>query len=217
MIQIMKNLSKAYILFALIALIFTSCDKEDTEGLSRITNFPTFEMNGNKYMSIVKGEQYTEAGVTATEGGSDIEVTISGTVDVNTPGVYDITYSAVNKDGFSGQVTRTVAVLPTAEQAGVDISGKYSNIGSFNYVSEVTKLAPGFYVSKNVWGGNSKAIIAAYIFTTDGSNLTLPLSALSGYGRLEGTGTLSETGTMNLTVTLLDQGPFTAAKQWQKQ
>ncbi|WP_161890090.1 immunoglobulin-like domain-containing protein [Pontibacter russatus] len=213
----MKKLKIIYAFVVLSAFFFAGCDKEDTEGLSRITYFPTFEMAGDEFMSLVQGETYTEPGVTATEEGTEIEVTTTGTVDTSTPGVYEIVYSATNKDGFSGTVTRTVAVLPEAEQEGVDISGKYANTGSFAYVADVVKLAPGFYRSSNIWGGGSAAIIPAYIVTTDGTNLVLPTSALSGYGRVEGTGTLNDAGLMELSVSLLDQGLANSARKWQKQ
>jgi hypothetical protein len=212
-----------HLFYLLIAVLFFACNKtdfhntDDKVGISRVTHFPTFNISGNRYMSIVVGSTYTEPGVTATEGSADIPVTTSGTVDVNTVGVYDISYSATNKDGFSSAVTRTIAVIPSAEVAGTDISGKYANVGSFSYVATVQKLAPGFYISDNIWGGGSAAIIASYIITTDGINLILPINALSPYGHVEGTGTLDNTGNMILSVSLLDLGVSNSTKNWKKQ
>ncbi|PRY08995.1 uncharacterized protein DUF5011 [Pontibacter ummariensis] len=196
------------------AFFFCGCEKElDSEGLSRTTYFPDFTMKGEQYMSLVVGEAYNEAGVTATEEGDEIEVTAAGTVDIHTPGVYDITYTATNKDGFSSKVTRTVAVLSAAEQEGVDISGDYVYSSGSPKVT-VKKLAPGLYLQPNVWGGST---IGAYILTTDGENLVLPESALSVYGTVSGTGKIDSNGKMTLKVNLLDYGIMGRERIWQKQ
>ncbi|RYY62345.1 MAG: DUF5011 domain-containing protein, partial [Chitinophagaceae bacterium] len=165
-------------LFGLLftGLLLGSCKKDpvntaDHVGSSRVTRFPTFTVNGGDYMSIVQGGTYTEPGVTAVEGATSLTITTTGSVDPTTVGVYTITYSATNSDGFPATVTRTVAVLPEPEAAGVNIAGKYANVGSFAWTAEVEKLAPGFYRSDNVWGGGSAAVIPSYILTTDGQNL----------------------------------------------
>lgn len=213
-----------FLLLLVLALPFAACEKterpdntEDRVGISRVTFFPVFTLNGEEYMSIVKGGTFTDPGATAKEGSTDLTVAKSGTVDVNTVGVYEITYSATNKDGFSSSVKRTVAVLPEAEQPGVNISGKYANTGSFAYVATMTKLAPGFYVTDNVWGGGSAAIIAAYVLTTDGANLTLPISTLSPYGRVRGTGTLNAAGDLTYIIDLMDQGLSGSTRKWKRQ
>ncbi|HEX2533604.1 MAG TPA: DUF5011 domain-containing protein [Chitinophagaceae bacterium] len=211
-------------LIALCLLVFAGCEKadeinntEDRIGHSRVTRFPVFTMEGDEFISIVKGGTYTEPGVTAAEGASALTVTTTGTVDASTPGVYELTYSATNKDGFAASVTRTVAVLPEAEQAGVNIAGNYANTGSFSYVAVMKKLAPGFYVADNVWGGGSAAIIPAYILTTDGKNLLVPESYLSPYGGVEGTGTLDAEGNLTYVISLLDQGVSNSTRKWKRQ
>jgi hypothetical protein len=220
----MKRSNKLFLLLLLIAPIFFGCDRDmESEGISRIINYPKFDLTGGPYMSIVVGSAYSEPGIKVTEGGAAIPFETDGTVDPNTVGIYEVVYSAKNSEGYEGTATRTVAVLPNAENPGVDISGKYSNVGGSSangsnaLVSTVTKLAPGFYLSSNVWGGTSLAVIAAYIVTTDGTTLTLPLSAISPYGRVQGTGTLSPTGLMSLSVSLLDQGIANSPKSWQRQ
>lgn len=202
---------------------FVSCEKtedinntEDKVGISRVTRFPVFNMEGARYISLVKGDVFTDPGVTAKEGETDLQVSISGTVDVNTVGVYDLVYSATNKDGFSSTITRTVAVLPEAEQAGVDISGSYANVGAFTYTATIQKLAPGFYLVDNVWGGGSAAIVAAYILTTDGVDWILPLSSLTGYGRVQGTGNITPAGEVTYIVSLIDQGIANSTRKWKK-
>src|SRR5690349_12978720 len=102
-----------FLLILAAVIPFAGCEKTekpdntaDQVGISRVTYFPTFTMKGDKYIAIVKGGTYTEPGVTAKEGTADIAVTTTGTVNTNTPGVYDIVYSATNKDGFTSSVTR---------------------------------------------------------------------------------------------------------------
>ena len=182
--QTMRIIKFLLILAAVVP--FAACEKTekpentpDRVGISRVTYFPTFDMKGEQYMSLVKGGTFTDPGVTAKEGTADLQVVVTGSVNTNTVGVYDIVYSATNKDGFSSSISRSVAVLPAAEQANVNIAGKYANTGSFAYVATISKLAPGFYLADNVWGGGSAAIIPAYILTVDGQNLTVPLSTLS--------------------------------------
>ena len=151
--------------------LFASCAKEEdimssetTVGHSRITYFPVFTMEGDRYMSIVKGAGYVEPGVSAVEGSTTLQVSTSGAVNTEVPGIYDLTYTAVNKDGFSSSISRTVAVLPAAVVSGVDISGRYAYKANTSYQSTITRLAPGFYLTNNVWGPND---IPSYILTSD--------------------------------------------------
>jgi hypothetical protein len=208
----MKNINRIIATVTSILLAFTivSCEKDDeTANVSRVTTYAEFEISGDQFMSLVQGETFTDPGVTAFEGETELQVTSTGTVDTSTPGVYVITYSATNSDNFSGTTTRTIAVLPEAEQAGVNIAGTYVRSG---VSATVTKLAPGFYLMSNAWGPN---LIPSYILTTDGVNLTLPGTALSGFGPVEGTGTL-QGNVMTLQVTLTNFG-LTSARVWTRQ
>lgn len=212
------------ILILIMAMAMIGCEKteeinntEDRIGASRVTRFPSFTMNGDRYMSIVVGQTFTDPGVTAKEGTTDLAVQTAGTVDASTVGFYDIVYTATNKDGFSSSVTRTIAVLPAAEQPGANISGSYANTGSFAYTAVMQKLAPGFYVVDNVWGGGSAAVIAAYVISLDGQNLLLPVSEISPYGRLQGTGVYDPgTGNLTYTISLLDLGVSNSVRKWKK-
>lgn len=205
------NISLRLFLLTMLLLAFSACEKDDdTAHVSGITTYAQFEMSGDRYVSIVQGGEFVDPGVTATEGETELPVTVSGTVDTSTPGVYDIVYTAINSDNFPGSTTRTVAVLPAPEQPGVNIAGTYVRSG---VSSTVTKLAPGFYLMPNVWGPN---LIPSYIITTDGVNLTLPGNALSGFGPVEGTGTL-QGGVMTLLVSLPNFGIADNRRVWERQ
>ena len=73
------------------------------------TTAPVITLAGSAAVSVEVGGTYTEAGATS-DGGET--VTISGTVDVNTAGVYTVTYSASDAAGNAAvEVVRTVNVV----------------------------------------------------------------------------------------------------------
>ena len=101
-------------LFALVALMVTSCGDKKSEGLSRFTYYPTIELEGGDYVVWDKGTAWVEPGFASSLNGEDVssEVTISGNVDVNTSGVYHLVYTTKkNDDGFDASAARTVVVL----------------------------------------------------------------------------------------------------------
>jgi hypothetical protein len=154
-------------LLAFSAVFFFSCDRErETEGVSRVTNFPLLTMAGDQWMSIPVGGTFTDPGATATEGGETITVTTSGqTVDPSTPGVYVITYVGV--------------IAPDA--FGADLSGQYKrNAGAFG-VATVTKLGPGLYRNNNVGGvAAPSGATTVNFYHTEGTKLVVPVQENSG-------------------------------------
>ena len=66
----MKNISiKPLILLSLLAVCFVGC-KDDSESISRVTNYPDFTINGDAFIIHQLGDAFTDPGVTATEAGS---------------------------------------------------------------------------------------------------------------------------------------------------
>lgn len=171
---------KILLIFLIIGILF-SCNKKDnfnypegTVGISKITYFPVLTKEGTDYMVIAVGGTYTEPGVTAKEGSADLTVTTSGTVDTNTPGIYTLNYSAVNKDGFSASERRTVVVYSTdATAAANDLSGNY--VRTSNGVSAIwTKLAPGVYLIANPGGAASGTDLQVIAFNSTGYTVEIP-------------------------------------------
>lgn len=132
----MENRSKIIYLLAVLTLIISSCDRElESEGLSRITFFPEFTVPGESEMFVERGQPFTDPGATATEEGQPIEVSTSvsgtyfaagvSTIDTDVPDKYTISYSAVNKDGFPGSVSRTVWVAGKGDLVN-NIEGLYT-------------------------------------------------------------------------------------------
>jgi hypothetical protein len=62
--------------------------------------------------TIFVGDAWIDASVTATDNSLEsLEVTVTGTVDITTPGVYPITYTASDSSGNTATIIRTVTVI----------------------------------------------------------------------------------------------------------
>jgi len=128
------NLAKFSLLFGLMIMI-SSCDNEpEVSGISRITYFPTFEYDGVNQAIIPCNSDFQIFPITATEGGNPLPVDvktkgISGSVpsvDINKADIYVETSSAVNQDGFAGEVVRTFWVACTGDLVN-SIEGLYTS------------------------------------------------------------------------------------------
>jgi beta-glucanase (GH16 family) len=75
------------------------------------TTAPVITLNGAAEINHSFGELYTDPGATATDSNDgEINVTSSGTVDVDSAGTYTITYTATDAAGNSVTLNRTVNV-----------------------------------------------------------------------------------------------------------
>lgn len=166
------KMKKYLILLAAFVLSLTSCEK-DTEGVSKETAFATFAMKGNEFIYLIKGQAYIDPGVTAKENGTDLKVDIAGAVDVTKAGVYTLTYSAVNSDGYPGSIKRTVVVSDiSAEAAANDLSGNYARSSNAS-VAVWTKVAPGVYSVFNP-GGAPNTNLTVIVFNPTVSSVYIP-------------------------------------------
>lgn len=155
---------KKVIYSLLICLTLTSlysCNDKDSYDDSRITYYATLELKGETSLIWSKGVAYVDPGYTAELKGEDVtsKVVVTGTVDINTPGVYPLTYVVTNADGYSVTKNRTVYVAdPTASNitSGVwkvtstsyrTYNGKTAAFGS-DYSIVILQTSPGeFYMS----------------------------------------------------------------------
>lgn len=157
-----------YALFlCLSAGAFSSCEDETSQDHSQITYYISFNMAGDQEMVIPVGTPYQEPGVEALEGEEDVtsKIVTTGTVDGNSVGVYTLTYSATNKDGFGSSISRTVIVCDPAVTN--DISGTYTVAPGSNryslsngatvayggYSIPVSYVAPGIFFMSDYMGG----------------------------------------------------------------
>lgn len=188
-------------LAALVLLSAGACgDDEYTD--SRITNYVTINLKGGSVYTVSVGSSYTDPGFTALEGTTDVtdKVKVEGEVDATKVGVYPVTYSAANTDGFSKSVTRTVIVYNST--ITTDLSGTYVlQEGSYRlrrgtqtpysgYKIEISKAADGvFHISDFLGGyydqrsgyGAAYALTGYFSLNADNS-LTALSSFLSGWG-----------------------------------
>jgi hypothetical protein len=205
-----------------IVYLLTSCNKSNVEP-STPTYWPNIELNGDNPTVLLPDEEYVELGAIVTENGTPIEYTTDGEVG-DLPGVYTVTYSAMNKDGIEVSVDRTIAILPGSVTNDVDLAGKYETTpfaaGDPNYrYATVTKLAPGTYYTTNCWGSGSRAVIPAYFFCLDGTNLIVPEQTTNQ--RILSVGddnTIDENGVIVWTISRPDFAPsgLTLTKTWKK-
>ncbi len=114
------------------SVLLTSCDADSTGGASKVTNYPTIEVNGPATVFVPLGGTFNDPGVVAEEGGTVIptEVSFSGnfrgakTLDLNQADEYTQTYTATNRDGFKATATRKVIVYKTGDLVN-SIEGVY--------------------------------------------------------------------------------------------
>lgn len=98
---------------AVASFTMTSCSDDESEGKSRITYYPTIEIQGDDPFLVAKGSTYTDPGYVSIMGGQDVsdKVVVTGTPDTSKSGDYTVTYTtAKNEDGFGASATRRVIV-----------------------------------------------------------------------------------------------------------
>jgi len=125
---------KKIVLFLVAGLLSISCSEDTTGDVSRITNYPQFTLLGDEVIYLQKGDEFIDPGVIVTEGGVEIPYTTSitgsyrggTTLNTNVVDVYSIIYSAVNQDGFSGSISRTVIVYENSDLI-TSIAGLYKS------------------------------------------------------------------------------------------
>ncbi|MBK9221340.1 MAG: DUF5011 domain-containing protein [Saprospiraceae bacterium] len=176
----MKNYSLLYLLVSSFFLL-SSCEEETTDNVSRITYFPIITLTGQQWNTVKQGGSWTDPGAKAFEGESEITLAVGGDqVDTNVPGVYTITYTAVNKDGYSATEYRYIGVI-APEVEGVDMSGQYKRNAGALGVSTVKKISDNFYSSDNVGGVAAPGpATTVYFYHYQTKKLGVPLQLVAG-------------------------------------
>ncbi len=176
------------LIIILLLVAFVAACSKDSEDVSRETAYPVLKIKGDQFMTIAKGSTFTDPGIDATIGGSPVQYQTEGTVNATTPGVYKLTYSAVNSDGYSSVVKRWVGVYES-NIIGKDYSGVWKR-SSNSVLTNWTKDAnnQGLYVTDNV-GGVDLATSPAFgfdirIFNIKDSTLVIPLQPATIGGEL---------------------------------
>ncbi|MGQ2985248.1 immunoglobulin-like domain-containing protein [Flavobacterium sp.] len=163
---------KAAIAICTIAMAITSCSNEDAVS-SSVTYYAVLDMAGDRITVLNEGDTFTDPGVTATIDGQPVDVTVDGTVDTSTPGVYDIYYSSINEDGFPAEVRRIVIVLES-DPSSVNLEGTFYRNGNPN---TVTRLADRVYQANNAGGlalSDDKNLLNVTFYNIDDEQLYIP-------------------------------------------
>ncbi|MDR0506357.1 MAG: DUF5012 domain-containing protein [Dysgonamonadaceae bacterium] len=188
----------------LCGLVFAGCKDITTEDPSKITYFVDFEILGDKTFLVEKGEAFVDPGVIAKEGDVDVtaNVKVENNVNTNELGVYKVTYSAINVDGFPASASRTVVVYNPA--VSVDISGAYTvsagshrlaitsgaQVAYSGYPVNIVKTAPGIFYVSDFFGGyyavragyGSSYAMTGYISLNEDNTIDLLSSLVNGWG-----------------------------------
>jgi hypothetical protein len=94
--------------FLLITLLLCSCKKKDSEA-------PVISLNGDAEVFITLNGSFEDPGATASDNTDGIlNVTVTGTVDTNLEGNYELVYSASDAAGNSSEAARTVHITNDA-------------------------------------------------------------------------------------------------------
>lgn len=232
----MKKILNTIVLFLCALPVFIGCSEAE-EGLVKVTHYATFKLNGadaNNVTLVAVGEVYTDPGCVCLEDGKDIteKVEVCGNVDTDAMGVYYVTYTAENVDGFPSHATRTVVVY---DPASIDrnIGGTYTVAdGSYRlwlssdakspfsgYAVAVDYVAPGLYHISDYMGGyydqgagyGSSYAMQGYFALNNDNTVTAITADVEGWGDSadEVAGTYDEaTGNLSLEVAYAGQMVF---------
>jgi len=199
-----KNIFIFSIITALV-LTFTGCEKSvTTEDTSILTHYVAIFLNGGvdngTLLTVPAGEEFEDPGFIALEKGDTVtsKVEVEGEVDGTQEGYYEITYSAVNKDGFTSSITRKVIIYDPAAPS-TDLTAIYkakiprtrgTTVTSKSPSSDITikKLAPGFFEVSDFIGAWYTSIagyppstcLTGYMKINADNSLTL-ISSISPY------------------------------------
>ncbi|MDR3227374.1 MAG: DUF5011 domain-containing protein [Prevotellaceae bacterium] len=181
----MKNIVKIIVLSIFSAVLFASCEK-DSEGLSEVVSYPQLTITGGNFIVIVQGgEAFVDPGAEAVAGDVTLPVTATGSVDVTTPGLYPIIYSA-SVDTEIGMMTSSAErkVLVVSQPLTVDHSGNYIQSGGTR-ARTATKQADalGWYRFSDAWW---QAAAIPVEFVDFGTSLQV-IPGNCNYGPFDGT------------------------------
>lgn len=177
----MKQLIIKLILPALGVLLLQACAKEPsfdypegTVGGSKVVNFPSVAIKGERLIIQNQGVPYMEAGAETALQGQPVEYTTTGTVDINTPGVYELTYTASSPDGYSASDFRTVVIMSTAaDVTNNNFSGTYNReLTGLN--STWTKTGRGVYDVENPGGAAAGVGFIVKLVNYQGTKIAIP-------------------------------------------
>lgn len=189
-------------------VVFTSCKKDD------ITD-PVVTLNGSSEMTVSLQGTFTDPGATANDNKDGaISPAISGSVNTNLKGVYEITYTATDAAGNSASVTRKVNVVNDADglNGTYAVAGTQTAGGSGTYTYTQTITASTTRNNRLIFGkfGNYAGNTGIYFDVVGGSNLDMPSQTAIMVGNPAANRTFQGTGSKSGSVLTLNYTEVTA-------
>jgi len=190
---------------AIVAAFAVAGCKKKLNTVSKVVqaSYPIIKISGSPYISIPVGGAANLPNATAVDTYYKENPTVVkhlGTLDNTKPGLYTVTYSAKNSNGFEGTANVYVAVTDVSDT--FDLSGWYwrplGPDSSLGRSALVTKLARGLFMTSNVGGvdtadASTGAVVSAVFAVTS-------LSSIDFGTQLTSVGTLSAFNTaLNVT------------------
>jgi surface protein with Ig-like domain len=177
---------KIILVLVITILAGISCNKTDfnypagTVGISKIVYFPLVSTIGDHLVILPLGGTFTDPGANATLGSQTVKPTVTGSVDPNTPGIYSITYTAANPQGYSASDFRTVVVIGS-DVASNDFSGTYVRAAT-GETSTWTKDSTGVYTVENPGGASAGEGETVTVVNYTGSLIAIPEQVSPDFG-----------------------------------
>lgn len=103
------NKIKCILFLMATTTLFNSCSPEDPI-TSEVTYYPELTLLGDETVLVEQGTSFDDPGIEAIIQGENVDYKTNGDVDVSAPGIYSLTYSVENEDGFEATLDRTVYV-----------------------------------------------------------------------------------------------------------
>ncbi len=185
-----KHNSILFSLFIAGSLLITSCKKDD------VTN-PVVTLTGSDMTVSLQGT-FNDPGATANDNkDGKLSPAVSGNVNTNLKGVYDLTYTATDAAGNSGSAVRRVTVVNDADgiNGSYNVAGTQTSGGAGTYSYTQTITASSTQNNRIIFGkfgdyvGNS-SVYADIV----GSNVTMPSQTAIQVGNPPANRTFSGTG-----------------------
>lgn len=160
-----------FLILALLPVLLTISCKKNTDNLSKVVkvSFPSIALNGQDVVIVAQGSNYTDAGAKLTDditgAVTDIQP-VSNNVNTAQPGIYVVSYSASNANGFEAAAARTV-IVPSTVTGTPDRSGDYERVNPVSGFSAIiTKVVNSVYKVQNPGGAGAGVDLVVYYLET---------------------------------------------------
>lgn len=152
-----------------VVFLITSCEKDDTDGVSREVkvSFPEIILNGDEVVILPVGASYTDAGAIVRDditGQESPLEPVSDNVNTAEAGLYLVIFTAANANGFETTIARKVAV--TSVTNTVNREGVYIRPQT-QVEMIIEKLGEGVYKVTNPGGAGVGVNTIVYMVETD--------------------------------------------------